>query len=134
MFQTKKDVQVKDGQNKVIASQPYDKVVFEGDALDEKGNIVVTSETKVLLGAAIDFFQKEVGEKGNGVLELLKCATYAYDLGIRADIRQKLVAAAAGPDKAIEKAIKDLMVARAAANKPITEEVARAKVMAAMAD
>ena len=134
MFKTQAEVKVKDGQNKVIASQTYEKIVFEGDSKDDKGNTVVSSEVKVLLGAAIDFFQKEVGDKGNGVLELLKNATYAYDLGVRASIRQTLVTAAAGPDKAIEKAIKDLMVARAAANRPITEEQARAKVMAAMAD
>lgn len=133
MFTTKATVQVKDSQGKVITSQEYDKVVFEGLALDEKGK-PTGGTPEELLGAAIEHFQKEAGKDGNGVLELLSAATYANDLGVRAKIRQALVTAIAGPDKAIEKAVKDLMAARAAAGKPISEEAARARVKAFMED
>lgn len=133
MFKTTAKVQVKNAQGQVIATQEYNKLVFEGTELTD-GKVTSKEPVEGLLGAAIKFFQDEVGEKGNGVIELLKNATYAYDLGVRAGIRQTLVTAAAGPDKAIEKAIKDLMAARAASGKPITEEIARAKVMAMMAD
>ena len=133
MFNATAKVQVKNTQGQVIASQEYSKVIFEGTELTE-GKVTSKIEVPQLLQAAIAFFQKEVGEKGNGVIELLKNATYAYDLGVRAGIRQTLVTAAAGPEKSIEKAIKDFMAARAAAGKPINEESARAKVMAMMAD
>lgn len=134
MFTEKARVQVKDQQNKVIASQEYNKQVFEGTKRGEDGKVGTDVGTDVLLGNAIKFFQEQAGKDGNGVLELLKNATYAFDLGVRASIRQTLVTAAAGPDKAIEKAIKDLMAARAAAGKPMSEEVARAKVLALMAE
>lgn len=133
MFLTKAKVQVKNDKGAVVASQEYDKTVFEGTGLDDKGNIV-PGDAETLLGQAIQWFQEQVGEKGNGVVELLKNATYANDLGKRATIRQMLVAAVAGPEKAIEKSIKDFMAARAAAGKPISEEKARAKVLAMMED
>lgn len=131
MFTTQAEVKVKNSQGQVIASQQYSKQVFHGT--EEKDGKVVTGEgtsVEKLLGDAIAFFQKEAGEKGNGVIELLKAATYAHDLDVRAGIRQTLVTAAAGPDKAIEKQIKDFMAARAALGKPVTEEVARTRVMA----
>lgn len=133
MYKTQAEVKVKDSQGKVIGQQVYDKLVFEGMQADDKGK-PTGGTPEELLGQAIGFLQKEVGEKGNGVVEMLKHVTYAYDLGVRAGIRQNLVTALAGPDKAIEKAIKDLMAARAAAGKPITEEAARAKVKALMED
>jgi hypothetical protein len=136
MFQTKAKVQVKNTQGVVIASQEYDKVVFEGTALNDKGKVIVGEGVtpEQLLGATIAYYQAQVGEKGNGVLAMLADNTYAHDLGRRASMRQTLVTAAAGPDKAIEKAIKDFMAARAAAGKPVTEEAARAKMLALMAD
>lgn len=133
MFKTTAKVQVKNQKNEVIASQDYPKVVFEGLTLDEKGK-PVGGTPEELLGQAIAFLQAEAGEKGNGVVELLKHATYAYDLGVRAKIRQSLVTASAGPDKAIEKQIKDYMAARAAMGKPVTEEKARERVMAILAE
>lgn len=133
MFQTKAEVKVKDG-DKVIATQEYQKVIFHGDSEDANGKVIVTSPADKLLGDAIAFFQAEVGEKGNGVLEMLQHVTYSQDLAKRASIRQTLVQSLEGPEKAISKAIKDLMAARAAAGKPISEEKAREKVMAAMAD
>lgn len=133
MFKTTAKVQVKNGQGAVIASQEYNKQVFEGTELTE-GKVTSTAAPDKLLGDAIAFFQELEGKDGNGVVRLLKEATYAYDLGVRAGIRQTLVTAAAGPDKAIEKSIKDFMAARAAAGKPVTEDVARAKILALMAE
>ena len=133
MFTTTAKVQVKNSQGGVIATQEYNKTVFEGLSMDDKGKIVGGSPEE-LLAQAIGFYQQKIGEKGNGVVALLADATYAHDLGERAKIRQSLVTAVAGPDKAIEKAVKDLMSARAAAGRPITEEAAKAKVMAMMAD
>lgn len=132
MFLTDAKVQVKNG-DKLIAEKVYQKVVFEGTGLNEKKEIIA-GDPETLLGDALAYFQKKVGEKGNGVLALLAAATYANDLNERNKIRQSLVAAAEGPEKAIEKAIKDFMAARQAAGKPVTEEVARTKVMAMMAD
>ncbi len=134
MFTENAKVQVKNSQGQVIATQEYNKIVFEGTGRGEDGKVISSVDVTALLKDAITFLQKEAGEKGNGVLELLKNVTYAYDLGVRAGHRQTLVTAAAGPDKAIEKAIKDLMAARAAAGKPMSEEIARAKVLALMAD
>lgn len=133
MYTTKAEVKVKNAAGVVIASQEYQKQVFEGTQADDKGK-PTGGTVEELLSGAIQFYQNKVGEKGNGVLALLADATYAYDLGERARIRQTLVTAAAGPDKAIEKAIKDFMAARAAAGKPISLEVATAKVTAMMAD
>lgn len=124
-------VQVKDNQGKVIAKQDYSKINFEGMALDDKGK-PTGGTPEELLSDAIAHFQTKAGENGNGVIELLAAATYAYDLGERAKIRQALVTAVAGPDKAIEKQIKDYMVGRAAVGKPVTEDVARARVKAMM--
>lgn len=128
MFTTNAKVQVKNAKGEVIMSQEYQKTVFEGLKADDKGK-PEGGTPEELLGAAIEFFQKQAGEKGNGVVELLKNATYAYDLGERAKIRQQLVTAAAGPDKAIDKAVKDYMAMRAAMGKPVTEEAARKKLM-----
>lgn len=133
MFKTPAKVQVKNSKNEVVASQEYDKIVFEGTSKDEQGKVLYDANNPDavvnLLRDAIGFFQSQVGEKGNGVIELLKNATYSYDLGERAKIRQQLVTAAAGPDKAIEKAIKDYMAARSAMGRPVTMEQARAKLM-----
>jgi len=132
MFQTTAKVQVKNG-DKVLGEKEYAKVVFEGVGLNEKKEII-PGDAETLLGEAIAYFQEQVGEKGNGVIELLKNATYANDLGQRNKLRATIVASLEGPEKAIEKMIKDFMAARQAAGKPISEEAARAKVMAMQAE
>jgi len=132
MFQTTAKVQVKNG-DKLLGEKEYSKVVFEGTGLTDKKEIV-PGDPETLLGEAIAYFQAQVGEKGNGVIELLKNATYANDLGQRNKIRATIVASLEGPEKSIEKAVKDFMAARQAAGKPISEEAARAKVMAMMED
>ena len=132
MFQTTATVTVKNG-DKVLGTKDYAKVVFEGVGLNDKKEIV-PGEPEALLGDAIAYFQEQVGENGNGVIELLKNATYAHDLGQRNKIRATIVASLEGPEKAIEKMIKDFMAARQAAGKPISEEAARAKVMAMQAE
>lgn len=137
MFETKAKVTVKNAKGEVVGTQEYNKRVFEGTGADANGKPTYDSANEnaisQLLADAIDFYQKQ-NPKGNGVVDLLSDATYAYDLGVRAGIRQGLVTALAGPDKAIEKQIKDFMATRAAMGKPVTEAVARERVMAMLAD
>ena len=132
MYTTDAEVKVKNSQGAVIATQKYSKVVFEGTSADGNGK-PQGGTPEELLNSAIQYFQEQ-NPKGNGLLDLLENVTYANDLGQRAKVRAAIVAAAAGPDKAIDKAVKDFMAARAAAGKPIDEVAARAKVMAMMAD
>ncbi len=132
MFTTKAEVKVKNSQGVVIATQEYQKVVFEGTSTDGNGK-PQGGTPEELLNQALAYFA-QIDPKANALVVLLENVTYANDLGQRAKVRAQLVAAAAGPDKAIDKAIKDFMAARAAAGKPITEEAARVKVMAMMAD
>lgn len=130
MFTETAKVQVKDGKT-VKGEQTYSKVRFAPDSKD-------TAEAKAyfegkaptdLLKDAIAFLQAE-RPKQNGMVELLREAEYAYDLGKRNKIRQSILSGLEGPEKAIEKAIADLMKARQAMGKPISEEKARAMVMA----
>jgi hypothetical protein len=139
MFTTDAEVKVKDSQGKVLATQKYNKIIFEGTALDGNGKVTALDAqgapmpVEYLLKAAIDHFQS-LNPKGNGVVDLLENVTYANDLGARAKVRAQIIAATAGPDKAIDKMVKDFMAGRAAAGKPVTEEVARARVVAMMAE
>jgi uncharacterized protein with beta-barrel porin domain len=134
MFTTDAEVKVKDSQGKVLATQKYAKIVFEGMALDGNGKVTTLDATvETLLKQAIDHFQA-LNPKGNGVVDLLENVTYANDLGARAKVRAQIIAATAGPDKAIDKMVKDFMAGRAAAGKPVTEDVARARVVAMMAE
>lgn len=114
-------VTVKDSQGKEVATREYQKVVFQ-EPKDRPSD--------ELLAEAIAHLQKDVGEKGDPVAELLSHLTYAYDLGVRSGIRQELVSGIAGPDKAIAKAIDDFMKARAAVGKPVSREDAEKKVRA----
>jgi hypothetical protein len=127
MFNTIATVKVKNDAGKVVASQDYDKVVFDGIELVD-GKVNPGTDIEGLLGAAIAYFQEFVGAEGSGVLEMLKAATYAHDLDRRAKIRGTLVSAIEGPDKAIEKQVKAYMAGRAASGKPVTEAVARERV------
>lgn len=131
MVKSTAKVQVKDSKGAVIAFQDYEKLNFEGAVLDDKGK-PTGGKPEDLLTETITILQTEAGEKGNGALDMLSLVTYAYDLGVRAKIRQALVTAMAGPDKAFEKSVKDIMAMRAAAGKPITEEQARARVQKMM--
>lgn len=60
---------------------------------------------------------------------LLENIAYATNLNARAVVRRKLESQVEGPGKAIEKAIKDLVKAREAMGKPITEEAARVLIL-----
>ena len=138
MFEVVATVNVKSDKGTVIAHQDYQKVIFEGMMLDGKGK-PTGGDTASLLGAAIDFFAQQYvtkehpeSDQDKGVIDMLANVTYANDLGKRAAIRQSLVTNLAGPDKAIEKQIKDYMAGRASIGKPVTEEVARQRVQAMM--
>lgn len=83
------------------------------------------AEVKYMAFETLDDILAAVGTP-EGLKELIENANYAINLKARAPVRQTLAAKVAGPDKAIEKAIKDMVKARAAMGKPITEEAARA--------
>ena len=122
MFQTNALVEVKNG-DKVLGSREYQKTIFHGTYLNEKGNVVKDPAvgSDKLLGEAIAFYQS-LDPKGDGVLALLQDATYAYDLGQRSKVRQAIQNAIAGPDKAIEKAVDQWVNARTAMGKTTTAE------------
>jgi hypothetical protein len=91
-------------------------VVGEGDAKKE----FTREYQKTVFETASDVISAlQVPEK---VEDLIGALNYGFDLKVRAKIRQQLEKETAGPDRAIEKAIKSLMDARAAAGKPITRE------------
>ncbi len=130
-------VVAKDGDKEL--KQDYSKILFapEAKSTDAVKEQFAGKSDADLLKEAIGYITDKVLPKdkdgkpvGSPVVELLQGFTYAYDLGIRSKIRQQIVSAAAGPDKAIEKAVQDFMKARAAMGKPVTEEAARAKVKA----
>jgi hypothetical protein len=108
---------------KVVGEQIYQKIVF-GEPKEAK--------PEELLRDAIGFLQKEAGEKGNGVLELLNHVTYSYDLGQRSTIRQAIVAAIEGPEKAIERTIDNICKTFALTGREISREAARAFLMPAV--
>ena len=128
MYKTQGEVKIKDSQGKVIATQKYDKIVFEGMSEDADGKPTGGSDEE-LLQAAVAYFIQEVGKDKRAVVEMLKATTYGHDLGEKATVRQSMMRALAGPEKAIDKAVKDYMAARLAMGKPVTEEQARKKVM-----
>lgn len=112
-----------DSGKKVVGEQDYQKVVF---------NEPKDSAPEELLRDAIGFMQREAGEKGNGVLELLSHVTYSYDLGQRSTIRQAIVAQIEGPEKAIEKTVDNIVKTFALQGREITRAAARAFLMPAV--
>lgn len=58
---------------------------------------------------------------------------YATDLKLRAKVRADILSESAGPEKAVDKMVKDMVKMRAAVGKPITEEQAR-KIILALQD
>lgn len=132
MYYTTARVNVKNDKGEVVAFKDYQKVNFDGDGIHEDGELkgkVIVGDPEAMLGATIEYFQAQVGEDGNGVLDMLKDLTYAHDLDRRSVIRRAIEKGLEGPDKAIEKAIKQAMAAREALGKPITYEEAKRRVM-----
>lgn len=131
MFTEKAFVIVKDSNGKEVAKQEYDKVRFAPNSKDAKemADQFAAVPDGELLKQAIEFLKAQ-DPKSNAVHDLLQNVEYAYDLAVRSKIRQGLVAAIAGPDKAIDRAVADLMKVRAAMGRPITEEKARAIITA----
>jgi len=133
MYKTKATVNVKGSDGTIIAHQDYDKIVFEGN-FEENGKPAGGTDPE-LLKQAIDYVHSTLSKDkdgnvvGSAVREMLSRFTYATDLGMRAGIRQQLLAAVAGPDKAVDKAIATYMTMRAAIGRPVTEEEARAKLL-----
>ena len=64
------------------------------------------------------------------VTEFLTALNYGTSLRARAKVRAVLQSKAEGPDKSINKMVAELVKMRAAQGKPITEEKARAMVLA----
>jgi len=65
------------------------------------------------------------------VSDFLRSLNYGLNLNARSDVRSTLMAKLEGPDKAINKLVADIVKARAAAGKPVTEQAAR-KIAVAM--
>jgi hypothetical protein len=59
------------------------------------------------------------------IVDILRNLNYGTDLKLRSVCRAALVSESAGPDKAIERLVADLIKMRAAIGKPISEEQAR---------
>ena len=91
-----------------------------------------SGESKRTVSREVKYSKLETADDVLGLLndpktlaELLGDVNYARNLGARSKVRQAIMSTEAGPDKAIEKAIKDMVKARAAVGKPITEEQAK---------
>jgi len=64
-------------------------------------------------------------EKPETLKELLRDFNYGQDLKAKSEIRNKILAEQAGPEKAFEKSVRDFIKLREAMGKPVTEERAR---------
>lgn len=71
-------------------------------------------------------------EQKSKLSDLCGAANYGFNLKARATVRAAIQSRLEGPDKAINKMVADLVKARAAAGKPITEEKAREMALALM--
>ena len=129
MFYTTKTVEVNNVTPKL--EREYQKVVFNGVEEDAKGK-PTGGNAEELLSATIEFFKTKMeGDEEKAVREILRHVTYAYDLDVRNDVRNDMTSG--GPEKAIERQIKAYMSGREKAGKPVTEAVARKRVLALMA-
>src|SRR5579862_2434327 len=72
--------------------------------------------------------EKDEDGKSSGLDELLKWINASLEAKERTSIRNKTLAQNAGPENSINRAITQLMKAREAAGKPISEEKAREMV------
>ena len=64
-----------------------------------------------------------------GLKSLIAAANYGFNLKARSAVRQAILETEGGPDKAIDKMVKDLIKARQVVGKPITEGAAREMVL-----
>jgi hypothetical protein len=120
-------VVVKDEAGKVIATVPYERVYYSyGDGDKTEGVEVTANGEKVggktrpvgqtshdsqeLFAEMIADFQAQ-DPKSDPILRVLRECEYSADLGQRNAIRARAKAEAEGPEKAIEAAVKKLLVA-----------------------
>jgi hypothetical protein len=120
-------VVVKDESGKVIATVPYERVYYaygDGDKVEtvdvtangEKVGVKVrpVGETfhnsQDLFAAMVADFQEQ-DPKADPIARVLRECEYSADLGARNAIRARAKSEAEGPEKAIEAAIKKLLVA-----------------------
>ena len=71
-----------------------------------------------------------IAQDPEGLKELLVAANYGYNLKARAKVTAQIKTENQGPEVAINRAVKQLVANRLKFGKPITEDDARAKVMA----
>lgn len=106
-------------------------VVGEGDAKKE----FTKDYQKVIFETAADIVGwLQDAEKAPSVIAALN---YGYDLKQRAKVRQQLESTSAGPEKALEKLIKNIQAARTALGKPelpYEKALEKAKAMLAASD
>lgn len=120
-------VVVKDESGKLLSVVPYSRTYYSSGPGDETEVVDVTSGGKVvgqktrpkgatkcdvdgLFAAMIEDFQTQ-DEKVNPILRALQECEYSADLGVRNSTRARTKAEAEGPEKAIEQAVKKLLVA-----------------------
>lgn len=128
------NVNTKNAEGKTVKlSRDYDRVVLVPSVwrseVDENGKITkqdprfldadgVPLDVGTLLKNAIDAFSTMFPKK-NGVLALLDNAEYGLDLKRKSPVRQAILAAAEGPEKAINTAFEKFNAARGAMGKKL---------------
>ena len=108
-------VKVGEGADAVFHEKEYTKVIYE--TVDD----VLAELTPTADGKENPLFKT-----------LLANINMAVDSKLRGKVRQEIIEGVAGPDKAFNKAVADIMKARAAVNKPLTLEKAKLLVKAMM--
>jgi len=120
-------VVVKDESGKVIATVPYERVYYscgDGDMTESvdvtaNGQLIglklrpvgkSTHNSQALFAEMVADFQAQ-DPKGDPIARVLRECEYSADLGARNAIRARAKAEAEGPEKAIEQAVKKLLVA-----------------------
>jgi hypothetical protein len=120
-------VVVKDESGKVIATVPYERVYYaygQGDKVEDvpvtaNGETVGTKtrpvgqtshDSQTLFAEMVADFQEQ-DPKSDPIARVLRECEYSADLGQRNAIRARAKSEAEGPEKAIEAAIKKLLVA-----------------------
>lgn len=125
----RKDYMIETKQNKVTYQVTKDSPEIESPYTEASFSSVENMLSWLANPASVegnDFLQ--ITEKNPASSLILKALNQGIDQRARASVRARLVRQSEGPEKAIEKQVKALMDARSAAGKPISYEIAKAKI------